>query len=83
MVYDCRVGTSICEIENRTRSTATARVAVGISGTSSRSTFEGRWVKTIVLIKPNRRASAAAPSADAAASRLATKKMLPSTAGSS
>src|SRR5579872_5986323 len=82
IVYDCRVGTSICEMQKRTSRTATASVTFGIKGTRISSTFDGRCVKTIVLISPNRFARLDAPIAEAAASRLATKNMLPSSAGS-
>ena len=40
------------------------------------------WVKTIVLMSPNRAAIRAADSEDTAASRFAPKKMNPSWAGS-
>ena len=45
------------------------------------STFDGRWVKTIVLMSPIRAAMRAADSDDTAASRLAAKKIAPSVAG--
>ena len=41
----------------RSRKNAIARDAVGASGTSSRSTFDGRCVNTIVLSRPKRSAS--------------------------
>ena len=44
--------------------------------------FEGRWVKTIVLISPKRAAIRAAAEVDTAASRFAAKKIGPSAAGS-
>ena len=81
IVYDCRVGTSICEMENRTSSTAIASDSVGMSGTSTRSTFEGRCVATIVFTSPMRRAIHAADSAETPASRFAPKKIAPSVAG--
>ena len=54
MVYDWRVGTSICEMLKRASSTPIASGSVGISGTSISSTFDGMCVKTIVLISPKR-----------------------------
>ena len=53
-----------------------------MSGTSTRSTFDGRCVKTIVRTSPMRRATHAAESAERPASAFATKKMVPSRAGS-
>jgi hypothetical protein len=38
-------------------SSAIAIASVGAKGTSIKQTFEGRWVKTIVLTRPIRRAS--------------------------
>ena len=74
MTYDWRVGTSIWLRLNRRSRTATASGSVGISGTRMSSTFDGRWVKTIVLISPNRAAIRAADSDDTAASRLAAEE---------
>src|SRR5260370_39602736 len=74
-VYDCRAGTSICEIAKRASRTATANGKVGISGTRINSTLEGTWVKTIVLTSPTRRAMAAAAKAAKADSGLAPEKM--------
>ena len=42
IVYDCRVGTSIWLMLNRTIRTETASESVGISGTRMSSTFDGR-----------------------------------------
>ena len=42
---------------NRIISTVTAQGRFGINGTSINRTFDGRWVNTIVLIRPKRRAS--------------------------
>src|SRR2546428_11130031 len=78
MVYDWRVGTSICEIEMRARYSSTADVAVGISGTSASSTFEGRCVNTIVFNSPIRRAIQLAPNSESAERTLAAKKNGPS-----
>ena len=77
-----RVGTSIWLMLNRTSSTTTASVNVGMNGTSISSTFDGRCVNTIVLTSPNRAASGPAASADRPARMLAPNSMPPSTAGS-
>ena len=53
-----------------------------MSGTRISSTFDGRCVKTIVLISPKRAASGPAASAETPARMLAPKKIAPSTAGS-
>ena len=82
MTYDWRVGTSIWLRLNRSSRTAIASGSVGISGTRISRMFEGRWVKTIVLMRPNRAAIRAADSDDTAARRLAPKKIAPSSAGS-
>ena len=50
-----------------------------MNGTRMSSTFDGRWVKTIVLTRPKRAASGAAASADSPASRLAAASRTPST----
>src|SRR5438477_4621334 len=42
MVYDCRVGTSICEILKRTKRTRMASDSDGISGTRRRRMFDGK-----------------------------------------
>src|SRR5256885_16329238 len=56
ITYDWRVGTSIWLRLNRRSRTVIARARFGINGTRIRKTFEGRWVKTIVLTRPNRAA---------------------------
>ena len=61
---------------------STASGRVGISGTRISRTFDGRWVKTIVSMRPIRRAIRAADSDETAASRFAAKKIAPRTAGS-
>lgn len=53
-------GTSICEMEKRASSSAIARGAEGMSGTSMSSTLLGRWVKTMTATAPKRRTSAPA-----------------------
>ena len=52
MVYDWRVGTSICEMLKRSKSTRIASGRDGISGTNISRILDGMWVKTIVLIRP-------------------------------
>ena len=83
IVYDWRVGTSICEILKRSNRTAIASGAVDISGTSINKMFDGTCVKTIVLIRPIRLAMRAALSAESPARMFAPKKMLPMMALSS
>ena len=77
MTYDWRVGTSIWLSVKRNSRTATASGSVGMSGTRISSRFDGMWVKTIVLMSPNRAAIRAADSDDTAASRFAPKKIEP------
>jgi hypothetical protein len=52
-----------------------------MNGMHKSRTFEGRWVKTIVLMSPKRAAMRAADSEDTAASRLAAKNRAPRAAG--
>ena len=66
---------------NRRRSTVMASGRFGISGTRINRTLEGRWVKTMVLTSPKRRAKGAASKAENPARMLAPKKIAPSTAG--
>ena len=54
--------------------TVTASPSVGISGTRISRTLDGRCVKTIVLMRPNRAAMRAAESDDTAASRFAREE---------
>ena len=49
MVYDWRVGTSICEMLNRSNKTMTASGKVGINGTKINRMFEGMCVNALVL----------------------------------
>src|SRR5436309_476015 len=65
MVYDCLVGTSIWLILKRRKSSSVASVRLGMSGTRMSRIFEGRWVNTMVLTRPNRDASRDANSAEA------------------
>src|SRR5205809_7976809 len=60
IVYDCRVGTSICEMLIRARNMAAASAPVGMTGTRTSRTLDGKWVKTLVLMRPIRLASHAA-----------------------
>ena len=53
-----------------------------MNGTRISSTFEGRWVKTIVRIRPIRAAIRAAARAEMPASMLAAKRAAPMTPGS-
>src|SRR5437762_2610944 len=78
IVYDCRVGTSICEIANRASSTAIADHELGISGTSISRIFDGKCVNTIVLISPNQFDSRAATSPENPAKKFVKKKIDPS-----
>ena len=80
MVNACRVGTSICEMLNRTRSIAIAHPSLGISGTRISSTLEGMCVNTMVLSRPNFLPNHAAESAERPARILAPKKIPPSMA---
>jgi hypothetical protein len=77
IVYDWRVGTSICEMLNRSSNTATANGSVGMSGTRISNTFDGMCVKTIVLIKPILLASLTASKAEIPANIFAPKKIEP------
>ena len=60
---------------------AIASSSVGMNGTNRRKTFEGRWVNTIVLMRPIRAAIRAADSDETAAWRVAPKNTVPRTAG--
>ncbi len=82
ITYDWRVGTSIWLRLYRSSRTRIASGSVGMIGTRISSTFDGRWVNTIVLMRPNRAAIRAADKDDTAASRFAPKKIAPRTAGS-
>ena len=59
-----------------------SRAMVGIEPGVFSSTFDGRGVKTIVLMRPMRAAMRAASRADTAASTFAPKKIAPRIAGS-
>ena len=55
--YAWRVGTSICESSERASRSAIATPGSGRTAIAASSTFEGRWVKTIVRSRPIRPAS--------------------------
>jgi hypothetical protein len=80
-VYAWRVGTSICESAKRASNTAAASGKVGMNGTSSNSTLDGRCVNTIVLSKPMRAATRSASKNEIAASRFAAKSSGPIVCG--
>src|SRR4051794_1513627 len=65
----------------RARRTAMADHALGIRGTRMRRMLEGRWVKTMVLIRPNFLARRAATNPEKPAKRLEKKKMEPMVVG--
>ena len=75
-------GTSICESVARATQRTDAARKVGANPTRMR-TFDGMWLKTIVLTSPNSRASGAARISESPAARLLRKKTNPrkSTAG--
>ena len=81
MLYDLRVGTSICDVLRRSRYSATASHAAGASGTSISSTLDGRWVTTIVFNNPIRVASGPTPRNDRPATTFAAKNMTARTSG--
>src|ERR1044071_569959 len=64
--YDCRVGTSISTSDSRSRNNTIAHRGEGMNAAAIRNMLEGRWVKTMVLISPIRRASHAAPRCESA-----------------
>ena len=65
----------------RARSTITAKGRLGISGTISSKTFDGKWVTTIVRINPKRAASREASRAETPDRIFAQKKITPSIPG--
>ena len=80
ITYAVRVGTSICESALRMKSSASATGRLGAHAASTRQTFAGMWVKTIVLSRPMRRATTGAASCEAALSNPAQKKNAPACA---
>ena len=77
ITYDWRAGTSICEIEERSSRNAIASAGVGINAATISIAFDGRWLNTIVLIRPNRAASAAEMNCENEPSSPAAKKNVP------
>src|SRR5713226_8519405 len=57
-----------------------ANGSVGMNGTSSSSTLDGRWVNTMGLIRPNRRARRTATRYEPADSTPVQKKIVPAVA---
>src|SRR4029077_16716979 len=54
ITYDVRVGTSICESAERTRSNPSVSVRSGENAAAIRQMLDGIWVNTMVLIRPIR-----------------------------
>ena len=75
------MGTSIWLMADRASSRATDPANDPANGTSSSSTFEGRWVNTIVFSRPIRFASRAAVSADSPCRSPTPKNTTPSASG--
>ncbi len=80
MTYEVRVGTSICDRKARTNSSTTATPSPGANGRAARHPLAGRWVNTMVLTRPMRRASSAAVGYDMACSSPLQKKIAPAAA---
>ena len=76
----CRVGTSICDSVVRASSSTAAAGKVGANATAASSTLLGRWVPTIVAIRPNRRASSGASATETACTTDTAKNSQPSAA---
>ena len=83
ITYAVRVGTSICDKALRTSSKASAIGRLGANAASTRHTLAGRWVKTMVLSKPMRRATIGAARREPALSNPAQKKNAPACASDS
>ena len=66
VMYDCRVGTSICERVCRSNKKATDVSKVGARPTAISSMFDGMCVKTMVFSNPNLLASGPAAKKEAA-----------------
>src|SRR5580704_15252253 len=77
ITYDCRAGTSICEVDDRSSRNPIASAGVGIRAASISIRFDGRWLNTIVLIRPKRDASAAETNCENDPSNPAAKKNAP------
>src|SRR5579864_3459605 len=70
MTYEVRVGTSIWDKALRASSRPMTVGRFGAKATRTRKMFDGRWVKTIVLMRPMRSESGTATRKDTAAQRL-------------
>src|SRR5687767_9889433 len=81
IMYDLRVGTSICDTLMRNKNSATASSPLGASGTRINTTLDGRWVNTIVFNSPKRFASGAVARNDSPATTLTQKNTTASTSG--
>src|SRR5712691_8486927 len=80
MTYELRVGTSICERALRASNSTIAGGRVGMNGTRASSTFDGRWVNTMVLTRPMRWARRAATRYEMDEHTPVQKKMVPAVA---
>ena len=74
ITYDCLAGTSICDRDNRKSRNTIVSVAFGMSAARMRSTFDGKCVYAIVLIRPIRAARADDTNCDREPRRPAAKK---------
>src|ERR687886_759915 len=74
-IYDCLVGTSICERAILARYNAIANGSVGANATSISKIFDGMCVNTIVFIKPILSASFAATKKEKAVRTPAMEKI--------
>src|SRR5437868_13038567 len=75
ITYDVRVGTSICDSALRTSSSVITRVRLGRKGMAIRQRLAGRWVNTMVLTRPKRRATRTAAKYEIAVRMLVQKKI--------
>ena len=75
-----RVGTSICDSALRTQQQRDRQLEVGMNGVSTRQTFAGRWVKTIVLTSPMRLAMRTRPGQEKRREQPVQKKIAPAVA---
>ena len=73
-----RVGTSICDSVVRASSSTAATANVGANATAASSMLLGRWVPTMVAIRPNRRASSGASATEIACTTETAKNSQPS-----
>src|SRR5208282_419570 len=79
ITYDWRAGTSICAVEKRSSRNVIASPGVGINAATISMAFDGRWLNTIVLMRPNRAASADEMNCENELSSPAAKKNVPAT----